>query len=1077
MHDVPLAEDPLSGLGLSPADVCALPDASRKSLIAYLLRWEHFHTARVCLESLLVTHSHLVSIYDAMARAHLGMNEPDLAVEVMRLRNDIRSSSTSQARATRAQVAAGDLAGAQAIASKLVEEHPHMLTAWSLQADVCIAAGDFDGAERALRQREALRPESPATAHGLARLWEARGDAEKALLWARTAVGRSERDERPPAVYVMRLLEKLYRATDQHAQADATAARLSQRQESEWADLRERLAPEASAPRTQPISQDEVIVEDLGRAESVRGAESAQVTGEVGLTADERSRLDEALRRDFPHEAFRPGQADVIAAVLRGESVLAVMPTGAGKSLCYQLAALELPATTLVISPLIALMKDQLDGLPEGVGPRATTLNSTLEGRELETRLARAAHGRYKLLYAAPERLRQRPFLHCLSRAGVSLLVVDEAHCVSLWGHDFRPDYLFIAKAWKELGRPPILAMTATATARVRDDIGAALRPMRLVATDVHRPNLRLEARRYADNEEKMRALLALCKEIKGSGIVYANSREKCETLASLLQRKGISAMHYHAGIDDRAAAQDRFMGGSTRVVVATIAFGMGVDKADVRFIIHYDPPKTLENYFQEAGRAGRDGLPARCILFHTSGSKGVLTRWSRMDALHVDWLRQVYAAVRRRLGAEGEGIVALGDLERDLAADTTRIRVAIHFLETAGLVWRGFDLPRTASLTLLAEPLAGGADSAPAAKPRFQDDVDPQFVRFAKAARLPYRQAISRVLVSTSRDAGLDPRTIEAKLLAWNDAGLLRYRGIGRDMYLALPEPPPDSQARVAAMVADHRAGQDARIADIMSYAATETCRHGFISAHFGGRSIERCEACDNCLGLAAPAPRAATRRPTIVDPVPVILRAMTRLPHRMGTRALSRMLSGSVASSAHASRSADFGTLQGIPLSAIKREIDGLVEEGLVAYYVEDNFRLLRLTSEGRAVLEGKRMEQQPASPSAPSSAKAAGGRGAAGSTPRKPGEADETGEEVDEELYERLRAWRLEVARENELSPYVVFHNAVLRSIAAHCPTTLNELEAIKGIGPKKRETYGHAVLAIVAGGAAVSPDDAA
>lgn len=277
--------------------------------------------------------------------------------------------------------------------------------------------------------------------------------------------------------------------------------------------------------------------------------------------------------------------------------------------------------------------------------------------------------------------------------------------------------------------------------------------------------------------------------------------------------------------------------------------------------------------------------------------------------------------------------------------------------------------------------------------------------------------------------------------------------------------------------MLADHRAGQDARIADIMSYAETRTCRHGFISAHFGGQSIRSCGACDNCLGLAAPAPRAVARRPTTVDPVPVILEAVTRLPHRMGTRALSKMLSGSVASSASASRSADFGALEGIPLRAIKREIDGLVEEGLVAYYEEDGFRLLRLTSEGRAVLEGKGIRQQAPARSLPEDVAPRDVASDAVPGSSQPTAPEESGIDVDEYLYEGLCDWRLEVARENKLPPYVVFHNTVLRRIAAHRPATLDELEAIKGIGPKKREEYGLAILAVITSGAAVSADDTA
>jgi len=776
-----MTEDILASLALTPSDVPDLPARARTSLIAYLLRWEHYDAARRCLQQLLVTHSQMVSVYDGMARAYLGLGQPDRALEILRRRQALQVSSSSQA----------------------------------LEAEARLAAGDLDGAEAALQRRDGLRPEAAATAHGLARLWQARNDPEKALLWARTALSRTERDERRPSVELLRLLEALYSATGQPAQADATSAHLRQLHQQELADLR--LALGLALPGVEPP---EPLRPTPAVTERPAAKPVAQPVQAPAITPAEQDRLQEALHRHFPHNTFRPGQAEVIAAALRRESVLAVMPTGAGKSLCYQLAALLLPGTTLVISPLIALMKDQVDGLPPTVAGQATTLNHTLDSAEIDARLARAAAGGYKLLYAAPERLRQQPFLHALKRAGISLLVVDEAHCVSLWGHDFRPDYLFIAKAWEELGRPPILAATATATPRVRDDIRAALGQVRLAVTDVDRPNLHLEARRFSGDEEKAQALVALCREIKGSGIVYANARAKCEDLAALLRRKGIDAIHYHAGIDDRAAAQDQFMTGRARVVVATIAFGMGIDKADVRFIIHYHPPKTLENYYQEAGRAGRDGLPARCILFHAAHDKANLTRWSREGALSVEFLRQVYAALQEMLGKEQLGLVALADLERELGADETPLRVAVHFLETAGLVWRGFDLPRTATLTLLRPP----------------QPAEPELARFVEAARLRPGEVLSRDLLAVCREAGLDARAVEARLLVWDEAGWLKYRGIGRDMLLALPDPPLGSRQRVAAMQADYCAGQDGRIAEMMAYAQTGACRHGHISAYFGG-------------------------------------------------------------------------------------------------------------------------------------------------------------------------------------------------------------------------------------------------
>jgi ATP-dependent DNA helicase RecQ len=1045
-----MPDDILSMLNLDPAEVPDLSPRARQSLVAYLLRWEHYHAALRCLQQLLVTHSHLVSVYDSLVRTYLAQDRADLALEVMGRRHALKVSNLSRALEARAQLAAGDLAAAQAIARQLLSEHPDMPLIWSLHADLLLAAGDFDGAEAAWRQREALRPGNAATALGIARVWQARGDLDKALLWTRTALSRTERDERQPPVALLRMLESLYRVTAQSAQAEATATQLRQREQGELQDLREMLrtaepAPQASPPP--PVS----VATTPGCEKGVDNAADV-IAGAIDLTSDEHDRLYDALHQHFPHDAFRPGQADVIASILRGQSVLAVMPTGAGKSLCYQLAALLLPGTTLVISPLIALMKDQLDGLPAGVEAQATTLNSTLDGWELETRLARAARGGYKLIYAAPERLRQRPFLHALHRAGISLLVVDEGHCVSLWGHDFRPDYLFIAKAWRELGQPPILAMTATATPRVRDDIQTALGRTRLVAIDVHRPNLYLEARRFANEQEKRRALLALCRGIEGSGIVYANSRLKCEELAGALRGTGVSAIHYHAGLEDRAVAQDRFMGGQARVVVATIAFGMGVDKADVRFIIHYNPPKSLESYYQEAGRAGRDGLPAHCILFYTPGDKGNLTRWTRQDALHVEFLRRVYAALQSRLGAQGIGLVATGDLERDVSADNTDLRVAIHFLQRAGLLWRGFDLPRTATLTLSRPPGKG----------------DPDFARFVETARLRPGQPVSRNLVSLSGDADLDPRAIEAQLLAWQDAGWLDYRGTGRDMLLSLPQPPSDSQQRVAAMLADYRAGQEGRIGEMMAYATTTRCRHGHISAYFGGRPIDRCQACDNCMGQAnaRPSPsRRAQRTSPPHRPIPrivvadevttVLLHGVAQAPFPLGRTGLARALAGARSSSLQADRFPLFGALANWTQEGIREQIAQLEEQGLLTHFEKGRYRLLRLTDEGQAWLDTHPLDRATVTQLEPRPPKQSGTSPFA-----------EPPTAYDQPLYERLRAWRRALAREIDKPAFFILHDKILKQIAATHPASLDELRAIKGIGPRKLEQYGQAILDVVA-----------
>ena len=353
----------------------------------------------------------------------------------------------------------------------------------------------------------------------------------------------------------------------------------------------------------------------------------------------------------FGHDGFLPGQTAVINRVLAGTDTLAILPTGAGKSLTFQLPSLLLPGTTLVLSPLIALMKDQVESLPPALRERTVLVNSTLTPAEQQRAMDEIAAGSYKLVYAAPERLRQHGFLRALRQAGVSLVVVDEAHCISLWGHDFRPDYLSIPAALPELGDPPLLAMTATASPETASSLSAAFRrDLDVVRTSSFRPNLFYAAERLGSKEEKARRVVALCRELRGQGIVYVSSRRDAENLAGVLGDNGVRAVPYHAGLEPRlrAANQDRFMRGDARVVVATVAFGMGVDKPDVRFIIHFSPSTSLEAYAQESGRAGRDGNPSRCVLLYTSSDRATQTRLARRDAMDLATLRQVYAGIKR---------------------------------------------------------------------------------------------------------------------------------------------------------------------------------------------------------------------------------------------------------------------------------------------------------------------------------------------------------------------------------------------------------------------------------------------
>ena len=361
--------------------------------------------------------------------------------------------------------------------------------------------------------------------------------------------------------------------------------------------------------------------------------------------------LDQQLRDQFGFEQFRRGQREVIEAVLGGRDVLAVMPTGQGKSLCFQLPAVLTPGLTVVISPLIALMKDQVDAL-RARGVRAWAFHSGLSDQDRNRVIQDLGLGRLRLLYLAPERIQHDWFMRILRSAATAWLVVDEAHCISHWGHDFRPDYLRLGELRRQLGSPPCLALTATATVRVQDDICEKLdlqAPLRVV-TGFRRPSLRFSVAMCASKAEKLRMITSLLKEKPpGSALIYCATRRHVEEVAASLRTKTQKARpsdasrvvrqahhpepcrgitrhaavgYYHAGLVDdlRADIHDRFLNGQIDTLVATNAFGMGIDKPDVRLVVHYDVPGSIEAYYQEAGRAGRDGEPARCVLLFQHG-------------------------------------------------------------------------------------------------------------------------------------------------------------------------------------------------------------------------------------------------------------------------------------------------------------------------------------------------------------------------------------------------------------------------------------------------------------------------
>ncbi len=403
--------------------------------------------------------------------------------------------------------------------------------------------------------------------------------------------------------------------------------------------------------------------------------------------------LDGHLQRLFGFGGFRPGQREACEAALGDRDVLVVMPTGSGKSLCYQLPALVRDDLTIVVSPLVALMQDQVDALrARGLGDRVALVNAQQGTGANAEALEAAVSGALRLLYLAPERFASPGFVERLRDARIGLFVVDEAHCVSQWGHDFRPDYFRLGDAARHLGAAAIVASTATATPRVAVDIARRLGlrdPLR-VSTGFDRPNLAFAVARPAQHQKRPLVAQALREPDALPAIVYAGTRAGAEEIAAMLsQQLGEPAIPYHAGLDreTRAAAQRRFLADEVRVIVATNAFGMGVDKPNVRTVVHAGTPSSLEAYYQEAGRAGRDGLPARALLLAENRDK----------ALHVHFIKreevsaELPAALADRIQAvaDGNGRYALeaGELARAIGGGWDRLRALLGHLARAGVI------------------------------------------------------------------------------------------------------------------------------------------------------------------------------------------------------------------------------------------------------------------------------------------------------------------------------------------------------------------------------------------------------
>ena len=391
-------------------------------------------------------------------------------------------------------------------------------------------------------------------------------------------------------------------------------------------------------------------------------------------------------KKTFGYESLRPGQKEAIDSIVAGRDTIAILPTGAGKSAIYQIPAVMLDGPTVVISPLIALQKDQVDTLQEHDAGGAAVVNSQTSAREKQESLEHLESGDLEFIFLTPEQLAKPEVLARVQEAKPSLFVVDEAHCISEWGHDFRPDFLKLGAAIQALGHPRILALTATASEPVRHEIASRLgmRDPNVVVKGFDRPNIRLRVETFQTKADKYEDLLRRIGWTDGSGIVYVSSRRNAEDLAQAISEQGICAMHYHAGLSakERNYVQDEFMAGRIPVIVATSAFGMGIDKPDIRFVYHFDIPHSLDAYYQEIGRAGRDGEPAEAILFYRAEDMNIHKFFAGGGKVDQDKLERVARVVQDK-----ESPLTPKQIAAETQLSKAKVVKAIQRLEDAGAV------------------------------------------------------------------------------------------------------------------------------------------------------------------------------------------------------------------------------------------------------------------------------------------------------------------------------------------------------------------------------------------------------
>ena len=767
------------------------------------------------------------------------------------------------------------------------------------------------------------------------------------------------------------------------------------------------------------------------------------------------------LNNVFNHNSFRSRQKEIIDNVLAQRNTLAILPTGVGKSICFQIPALIFDGLTVVVSPLIALMKDQVDNLKKRGIFEAAYINSMLDSAAKELIYAHLKESKLKMLYVAPETFIDNKLMSILKTCNISLIAIDEVHCISMWGHNFRPDYLRLERMIKQLHNPapPILGLTATATRTVEEDIEKQLGIECEVFKDsFDRKNLLFSVIRMENKTVKEEIMKGLLERFNGSTIVYVNFTKTAEELATYLDNSGLSASYYHGQIRDseeRRRIQNDFISGRTRIVVATNAFGMGIDKEDIRAIIHYNLPKSIENYYQEVGRAGRDQNISNCILLYSKGDEILLRKLIQRNTPSA---KQIKAVLDLLTQSEGELIyVNVNRIANEFKLDEVPIRLILHNLERLESIKTYYRIFRRAVVSV--------------------QNRDVKSLKYEQEAEMIFRDSYFKTALNRWMDLDMLSSSVHLSVLRINNvlrelktAG--RIELIERDFCTPVRVYPGIKDVDIMELLEIFCRLENnsiKKIDKVVEYVASTECKRKFILNYFGEEHNGECNACSICNPFLSLIGDGVDRELSIMPATGEegkeqqaesakiatnILELVNNLDFHVGRTFLADILRGSKSKrilSQNLQQSRYYGVLKGYTADETKKIIDQLIEKGYLmtkqggSGYPRPLLYLTELAENALELAENALEVGIPISLQLPVKTV--------------------INESCNLSVLEALKEWRRSIAAERNIPAYCVFHNSTLTSIANQLPGTIQELQSIKGIGERKIEDYGEEILRIL------------